>query len=234
MSANANVPSEREEVELLLPWYVMGRLDPADAARVEQCLARDPDLARQFQLIREEHEQSMRGNEAIADRPASNVDRLLADVATRRAARPDVAQPRAARAPVGRSIWEQLKGLFEMPPVGAVRWAGAAAALLIVVQAGIIATMVVRQPTSYAPASGGSETSGRGTVALVGFVGGATASAVIDLLAAHDLAILDGPAAGGLFTVRLGPETMSEAERNAKIEALKARRDVVTAVILLR
>jgi anti-sigma factor RsiW len=224
MSDNPNALSEREEIEKLLPWYVMGRLDGADAARVEACLARDPDLAKQFRLIRDEHDQSVHGNEAIADRPARNADRLLAEVARRRA-------PRVATAP---SLWERLQEFFALPPVGAVRWAGAAAALLIVVQAGIIGTMAVRQPGSYAPASGGVATTERGTVALVGFAGDATTSAVVDLLAAHGMTILDGPNASGLFTVQIGPATMSKVERNAKIEVLKSRGDVVAVAILLR
>jgi anti-sigma factor RsiW len=224
MSENSNVQSEREEIEMLLPWYVMGRLDRADAARVETCLARDPDLARQFRLIREEFDESVEGNEAIADRPASNADRLLAEVARRR----------APSAPTGRGLWDRLKDLFAMPPGGALRLAGAAAALLIVVQAGVIGTMLVRQSGSYAPASGGTATATRGTVALVGFVGGATTSAVVDLLAAQGMAILDGPNPSGFFTVQIGPDTMSEAERNAKIEVLKSRGDVVAVAILLR
>jgi anti-sigma factor RsiW len=229
MSENPNAMSERDEIEMLLPWYVMGRLDHADAARVEACLARDPDLAKQFRLIRDEHDQSVTGNEAIAERSARNADRLLADVARRRA--PRAAAPRVAAAP---SLWERLQEFFALPPVGAVRWAGAAAALLIVVQAGIIGTMVVRQPESYAPASGSAPTSERGTVALVGFVGGATASAVVDLLAAHGMSILDGPNASGFFTVQIGPATMSETERNAKIDVLKSRGDIVAVVLLLR
>jgi len=94
--------------------------------------------------------------------------------------------------------------------------------------------MLVRQSGSYAPASGGTATAARGTVALVGFVGGATTSAVVDLLAAQGMAILDGPNPSGFFTVQIGPDTMSEAERNAKIEVLKSRGDVVAVAILLR
>jgi hypothetical protein len=104
---------------------------------------------------------------------------------------------------------------------------------VIVVQAGIIVTMV-QHPASYAPASGSTPTVARGTVALVGFAAGATTSAVVDLLAAHGMTILDGPSPSGLFTVQIGPATMSEAERNAKIEFLKSRGDIVAAAIPLR
>jgi anti-sigma-K factor RskA len=225
MSEDSNVRSEREEIEMLLPWYVMGRLDRDDVERVEAYLARDESLQRQFRLIREEHDQSTQGNEAIAERPARNVERLLAAVAWHRAPSPST----------GPDLWDRIRDFFSMPSAGVVRWAFAAAALVIVVQAGILGTVIARQHgETYAPASGGITAAGPGTVALVGFAAGATTSAVAEMLAAHGMAIVDGPNAGGMFTVRLGPRTMSAADRQARIEALKSRSDVVSAVILLR
>ena len=43
---NAAMPPEgsREDIELLLPWYVNGTLDAADVAKVEDYLARHPDM----------------------------------------------------------------------------------------------------------------------------------------------------------------------------------------------
>jgi anti-sigma-K factor RskA len=229
MSGDRNMFSERDEIELLLPWYVMGRLDAADTARVEAALARDPSLERQFRLIREEFDESVAGNAAIADRPASKADRLMADVAKRR----QPARRPAPRAVPRRGLWERLAELFALP-MGGMRLAGAAAALLIVVQAGIIGTLALRQAGTYAPASGITEPAPRGTVALVGFVDSAATAAVIELLAAHEMTIVDGPDASGLFTVRVGPDHMGEAERNAKLEVLKRRADVVAVAVLLR
>jgi len=230
MSGDRNVTTERDEIEMLLPWYVMGRLDAADVARVEAALARDPSLERQFRLIREEFDESVAGNAAIADRPANTADRLMADVARRRQPVRRMA-PRAAPQP---SLWERLGDLFALPQMGGMRLAGAAAALLIVVQAGVIGTMAVRQSGTFAPASGVTEPAPRGTVALVGFVDTAATAAVIELLAAHEMTIVDGPDANGLFTVRIGPDHMDAAERNAKIETLKRRADVVAVAVLLR
>ena len=42
MSRSETMHTERDEVELLLPWYESGRLDAADKARVEEFLANDP------------------------------------------------------------------------------------------------------------------------------------------------------------------------------------------------
>ena len=43
-----------EELSLLLPWYANGTLDAEDSVRVEQALAEDDALAREFDLILED------------------------------------------------------------------------------------------------------------------------------------------------------------------------------------
>ncbi len=48
MNATMNKAPEREEIEILLPWYAAGTLNRRDTARVEDALANDAELARQF------------------------------------------------------------------------------------------------------------------------------------------------------------------------------------------
>ena len=45
---------DRDELSLLLPWYANGTLDAEDSVRVEQALAEDDALAREFDLILED------------------------------------------------------------------------------------------------------------------------------------------------------------------------------------
>jgi anti-sigma factor RsiW len=45
---------EPGEIELLLPWHAAGTLNPRDARRVDEALARDPELAKQYAAIRGE------------------------------------------------------------------------------------------------------------------------------------------------------------------------------------
>jgi hypothetical protein len=104
-----------------------------------------------------------------------------------------------------------------------------------VVQAGMLADLNARQHgTTYMPAAGAAAAREPGTLALTAFVASATTSDMADVLAALDMTIVDGPSAGGLFTVRIGPRAMSEADRQAKLQALKSRRDLVAGVVLLR
>jgi anti-sigma-K factor RskA len=49
-----NEEPEHREIESLLPWYAAGTLSRRDANRVEQALAGDRELARQYDLVREE------------------------------------------------------------------------------------------------------------------------------------------------------------------------------------
>ena len=54
---------EPGEIELLLPWHAAGTLNPRDARRVDEALARDPELAKQYAAIRGEYEETIHLNE---------------------------------------------------------------------------------------------------------------------------------------------------------------------------
>src|SRR6201999_766183 len=54
---------EPSEIEMLLPWHAAGTLNARDARRVEETLARDPELATQYAVIREEYAETISLNE---------------------------------------------------------------------------------------------------------------------------------------------------------------------------
>lgn len=56
---------EPSEIELLLPWHAAGTLNARDSRRVEEALARDPELARQYAVIREEYAGTIDLNESL-------------------------------------------------------------------------------------------------------------------------------------------------------------------------
>jgi anti-sigma-K factor RskA len=57
---------EPQEIEALRPWYAAGTLSRRDANRVEQALAGDRELARQYELIREELVETIHLNENLS------------------------------------------------------------------------------------------------------------------------------------------------------------------------
>src|SRR5689334_17398224 len=71
---------EPGDMELLLPWHATGTLGGRDSRRVEEALARDPDLARQFAVVREEYAQTIRLNESLGAPSARAMQKLFAAI----------------------------------------------------------------------------------------------------------------------------------------------------------
>lgn len=211
--------TEYEEVELLLPWYVTGKLDAADRAKVEALLAREPALRRQLDLIREEQSAAIAVNEGVAAPAGLSVTAGMQKVA-------QTTSLGSRRA--GRGLLERLRGFFTMPTAGAVRLAAAGALAVILLQAATIGALL---PTgeSYTTASGGHPA--EHATAIVRFVDTATARSITASLEALDMTILDGPKPGGAFVVRIGPKSLAPVERAARVEALRKATGIVALVI---
>src|SRR3954469_23091471 len=69
-----------EDVELLLPWPAAGPLSRRDAARVEQALANDNELAARYELVREELGEAIRLNENLGAPSARAMQQLFAKI----------------------------------------------------------------------------------------------------------------------------------------------------------
>jgi hypothetical protein len=69
-----------DDLEALLPWHAAGTLSHRDAARVERALADDQELARQFQLAREELNVTNLLNERLGAPPARAMAKLFAAI----------------------------------------------------------------------------------------------------------------------------------------------------------
>jgi hypothetical protein len=75
-----NKERERHEIESMLPWHAAGTLDRRDAERVEQALAEDNELARRYELIREELAETIRLNEMLGAPTARAMEKLFAAI----------------------------------------------------------------------------------------------------------------------------------------------------------
>lgn len=220
MNDNLETLPEREEIAMLLPWYATGKLDRADTVRVETYLASHPEMSLQLSLIRDEREQTIVANEAIAAPSAGARERFMAEV---------------ERSAAGgwRALAAKIEAFFAAPSADAVRWAAAAAAVLIVVQAVAIGTLLSSQSgPRYETASGRSGSAvADGEYVLVRFEDGATASRISAILLELEMAIVEGPKPGNLYRVRLGPKDTTEANRDRRIDLLRQRGDLVSIVM---
>src|SRR2546428_685006 len=71
---------ERDDIETLLPWHAAGTLSRRDAERVEQALAQDAELARRYELVREELAETIHLNETLGAPSARVAQRLFAAI----------------------------------------------------------------------------------------------------------------------------------------------------------
>lgn len=222
MNAQTTDDIEREEIEMLLPWYATGKLDRTDHAKVEAYLAAHPQVARQLDLVRAERDETVAANEALGFPSVGATERLMAALP---AARPGWAAMRAIRGGL-----RQVGDLFVVPTGNTVRWAAVAAAVLIAVQTVAIAMLMSERGSRYETASG-AKTGGDGIAVLVTFADDAKAAAIAELLTELDGRIVDGPKAGGVYKIRLRTEDRSQAAREALVRRLAGRQDVVRAVL---
>ena len=223
-TANQGAPSEREEIEMLIPWLVSGRISAADRARVETFATRHPELRRQIEIAREEAAETVAGNEAIAGPSRAAFDKLMASVAAN--PKPVSLSARAGGAADGliERIGGWLSGLGR-PQLASL---AGAAALLIAVQAGTIAYLASGSGSSYETASGpGGGVVPDGTYALVTFHANAPVGDVLKLLSSTGFQIVEGPRSGGYYRIRLAATKLDPAAAEAAIAKLKAASGLV-------
>src|SRR4029434_5314958 len=80
MMAMSKKLDEPSEIEMLLPWHAAGTLNARDARRVEEALARDPQLAKQYAVIRGEYEETIHLNESVGAPSARPMQKLFAAI----------------------------------------------------------------------------------------------------------------------------------------------------------
>ncbi len=204
MNAMKQEAPEREEIEALLPWHAAGTLSRRDAQRVEEALARDPELARRYALVREELGETIHLNETLGAPSARALENLFAKID---------AEPERRPAPslnLGSRIGSFLASLSPRT----LAWSATAAALAIVLQAGFLADIMLKETktTSYETASAPSTDPGVGAFTLIRFAPQATSDDINKFLEANKLSIAAGPMAGGLYKVRVAVTGIPKGE----------------------
>ncbi len=207
--------SEAGEIELLLPWHAVGTLGVRDAQRVEAALADDPELARRYRLVREELGQTIALNESLGA-PST---RVMADLLARIDAEP------ARRPPLSVTLAARIREFFANRSPRTLAWSAGAAALIVVLQAGVIAGIMLRQSaggssgtTTFATASALMSAPGNGSYAMIRFQPQTSTADITQFLQANKLSIVGGPAAGGLYRIMVAA---TKLPRQAFVDRIK-------------
>jgi hypothetical protein len=217
-TTNEQTPSEIEE---LLPWHAAGTLSRADARRVEDALARDPELARLYALVRDEFGETIVLNETLGAPSAHAMEKLFAKIDA------EPARKAAASLNLGARVTEFFAGVAPRK----LAYAGMAAAIAILLQAGIIASIVLKDKNGgYQTASAPTNPpAGEGAFTLIRFAPQATQDDVSKFLEANKFSIAAGPIAGGLYKVRVSMTAMPKADLAEIVKKLQGDK-VVTFI----
>jgi anti-sigma factor RsiW len=201
-----------EDVELLLPWHAAGTLSRRDAARVEQALANDNELAARYQMVREELGEAIRLNESLGAPSARAMEKLFAKI--------DAEPARAPKASFKLGAW--LTNFVTGFSPRTLAYGATAAALAIVLQAGILAGVFVKE-RAVGPqlASYQQSDPSTGAYVRVRFKPQATAADITAFLNENNAFVVDGPAReNGFFRVRVSDKAMGQAELSAVVKKM--------------
>jgi hypothetical protein len=92
-----NKESERHEIEALLPWHAAGTLSRCDADRVEQALASDRELARRYDLVRQELAETIHLSETLGAPSTRAMEKLFDAIDAEEASAPRHRRRRISR-----------------------------------------------------------------------------------------------------------------------------------------
>jgi len=221
---NTNRKLSRDDLEALLPWHAAGTLNSRDADDVEQALAGDAELARRFAIAQEEMTETILLNESLGAPSARVMDNLFKAIDKER---------KSARAPAaaagGLSAW--LADLFAPRTLA---WAGSAAAVIILLQVGVIAKLVLQDQggAAFETASAPVPTRGLdiGAYALVRFAPQASIADVTRFLDSRHALIVDGPrpgGPGGMYRVRINDARLLKNELDQAVKDFQSASNLV-------
>lgn len=206
------------DIEELLPWHAAGTLSRRDTLRVEEALARDPELARRYALVREELGETILLNETLGAPSAHAMEKLFAKIDAEPARKP------ARSLNFGARVSEFFASLTPRTLV----WSASAAAIAILLQAGLIAGIVIKDasPVGYETASAPSTNPGVGAFTVIRFAPQASSDDITKFLEANKLQVAAGPMAGGLYKVRVSTTELPKDELARIVKQLQGDRVV--------
>lgn len=215
----ASADREPTELEALLPFHAAGTLNLRDARRVDEALASDPDLARQYAVIQDEYAETILLNESLGAPSSRAMQKLFAAIDA------EPARKTATFNPLMRVV-----GFFSSLSPRTLAYAGVAGALLVLFQAGVIGTVLVkdRAGSNFETAAFPTQSTA-GTFGLVRFAPDAKADDITQLLNTYNASIVSGPKAG-MFRVQFGDKALSKQDAAQLLMRLQAEK-IISVIV---
>jgi anti-sigma factor RsiW len=212
---------EPSEIEALLPWHAAGTLNVRDTRRVDEALANDPVLARQYAAIREEYAETILLNENLGAPSSRAMTKLFAAID---------AEP-APKSHASLYVSARVAEYFARLSPRTLATAAAVGAMALLLQAGLIGAVLMKQSGSFQTASlsNTERQSERGPFALVRFAPDARVADITAFLDAYHASIVDG-AKSGMFRLQFAGNAMSQQDIAGLMTKLQNEKIISLAV----
>jgi hypothetical protein len=228
MAMSKKMLDEPSEIEMLLPWHAAGTLNARDARRVEEALARDPELARQYAVIREEYAETIHLNESLGAPSARAMQKLFAAIDGEPVRKPSL----TSRISTG------IAQFFASLSPRTLAWSAGAAAVALLLQAGVIGAVLMQGQTYQTASLSVNErpaatmtrelgAAGTPPRALVRFAPDAKMADINALLDNYQATVVGG--ANGLFRLQFGGKSMNKDEVAGLMSKLRGEKIVSLA-----
>src|SRR3954452_14775228 len=216
-----NKEPERYDIEALLPWHAAGTLSRREADRVEQALAGDRELARRYDLVREELAETIHLNETLGAPSARAMEKLFAAI--------DAEEARSPRRQRSLDLGSRISEFLSNFTPRTLAWSATAAAVAILVQAAVITSIMVKEQGASGGPALASATSDGGSFAVVRFAPQATATDITNFLGAYKATVVEGPLnmGGQLYRIRLSEARLPKDEVGKIIRQMQGESKVV-------
>jgi anti-sigma-K factor RskA len=219
MNTMSEKVDDREEIENLLPWHAAGTLSRRDAERVERALAGDPELARRFEIVREELAETIHLNESLGAPSARAMEKLFNAID---------AEGAIKRKPgFAFDLRTRVSEFFSAFAPRTLAYASAAAALVILLQAGVIGNMVLKSGTHGEFGVASTDVKVESVDFFVNFAPNVTTDQLTAFLRANKAKIVDGPKGGMTYQVRFDANGKPKDEIERLRKVMEANRNVV-------
>jgi hypothetical protein len=221
---------EPSEIEMLLPFHAAGTLNARDTRRVDEALASDPELARQYAVIQEEYAETIHLNESLGAPSARAMQKLFAAIDGEPVRKPSLSTSLSAR----------ISEFFAKFSPRTLAWSASLGAVALLLQAGVIGAVLMKNQTaSFQTASlslnqtAAPLTRDLGASvpprALVRFTPDARIADITALLDNYQASIVDG-VKGGMFRVQFGNRALGKDEVASLMSKLQGEKIVNLAV----
>jgi anti-sigma factor RsiW len=221
---------EPSDIEMLLPFHAAGTLNARDARRVDEALASDPDLARQYAVIREEYAETIHLNESLGAPSARAMQKLFAAIDGEPVRKPSLSTSLSAR----------VSEFFAKLSPRTLAWSASLGAVALLLQAGVIGAVLMKNQTASFQTASLSLNEPSAPItrdlggaapprALVRFAPEARVADITALLENYQATIVDG-AKGGMFRLQFGSRTLGKDEVASLMSRLQSEKIVSLAV----